>query len=157
MTDNDSKSDTTRLADLWDLDPSSQQLWQPDELGAILHHQLAAPLVGAAASCSSDTSGVPASAGELLHHPNPPLAMLIQLKDFAKSNLERHDPSIPSNVAKVLYCAAIAAALVKCHERITQLSPQELQNTLAWASAQPWLESRLRRLLNAAIRILREA
>lgn len=140
-----------------------QRVWREEELGAILAHELATPPwleLGELKLAAVAIDGAPgpaslglrlASLGDLLHHPRPPLEMLIRLKDFAKT--QRHSPSshLPEPVAAVLYALATAAALVRHDHRITSLDNPALAKHLQWALDRPWLDSASSALLKAAL------
>ncbi|WP_428937016.1 hypothetical protein [Fontivita pretiosa] len=155
-------ADSRRLASIVDLDPSADRVWHPEELGAILRHQLAVPiqfdLAGLAPGAAKKLATLSAASGlllqslaDLLAHPAPPVELLVMLKDFAKANAAHRDSALPSDVAKVVYLLTIAAALVRCGQRITSVSDAELAAGLTWASNQHWLEPRERSLLSQAL------
>jgi hypothetical protein len=123
--------------------------WSHADLGAVLRHQLSAPLLvdlrrlphwpGAEAGPSGNF-------GELLAHPCPPLELLRLTKEFAKAADQQEDRPLPVEVATMLYYAAIVAALVGCGERISRLSDDELRQGVAWALAQPFIAPQVRPL-----------
>src|SRR5690349_11563299 len=82
------------LSSLMDIDADEPYPWRPDELAAILRHQMNAPVqvdletlgndAGAKLQTLAEARGLLLkSFGELLHHPNPPLQLLEMVKDFA--------------------------------------------------------------------------
>ena len=84
-------TDDNSLARLMDLGRRKEALWSPQELGAILRHQLAAPLefdLGAAgdAALADRIAGFVGiqppirTFGELLFHPCPPVELLELVK-----------------------------------------------------------------------------
>ena len=158
-------TDPRELATLLDLAPDTDRLWGDGELGAILRHQLTAPLQvdlinlerGLALKVRNlaESQGlVLKSFGDLLAHPNPPVELLKITKDFAKAcRLSPHSP-LPREIAAVLYFASIAAALVRCRRRITGLGDAALADGLRWMLARPWLDAPLRSLAEDGLRLL---
>jgi hypothetical protein len=154
-----------QLATLFDLAPDDEHLWRDDELGAILRHQLTAPLQvdlinlerGLALKVRNlaEAQGLTLkSFGDLLAHPNPPVDLLRITKDFAKAcRLSPHSP-VPHEVASVLYFASIAAALVRCRRRITGLPNDTLVEGLHWVLARPWLDAPTRSLVEESLQLL---
>lgn len=138
--------------------------WRPEELGAILRHQLAAPIEfdlgavprGAARRIRSAATAknlLVRSFSDLLLHPRPPIELLRLTKDFAKANRHQPDSPIPAEIATLLYFASVAAALVRLRERITELDDAALAAGFAWCREQPWMEAGLGALFNDALRI----
>jgi hypothetical protein len=137
-------------------------VWDPSELGAVLQHQLAAPVEFApleppappAEPAKSSPPPAPAAAppgirsfGELLCHPRPPLPLLVQLKEFAKVNRGHPQSALPEPLCAVLYFAAIAAARVRLGADITKMDRADLQAGLQWCLHLDWLDSATRELL----------
>ena len=160
------ETDRRQLATLLDVSSEDDgRLWRDDELGAILRHQLSAPLYVDLINCErglalkvrnlAESLGLTLkSFGDLLAHPNPPLELLKITKDFAKaSRLSPHSP-MPREIASVLYFASIAAALVRCGRRITSLSDEALSDGLRWVLGRRWLEEPTRNLTAEALRLL---
>lgn len=162
------------LAALLDVGGRDPNFWMPGELKDVLRHQLRAPLLfdlktvdregGAVDGWKSGSSPAgragrsdrvstadppPASFGDLLHHPRPPLELLRLTKEFAKASDSRSDNPLPPEVATVLYYAAILVALVRHGRRITALSDSQLLDGLDWVLQQPWLDGRTRDLFAA--------
>src|SRR4051812_49312419 len=112
------------LATLLDVGGRDPNFWMPEELKDVLRHQLQAPLlfdlktvdreVRAAADGPASLPGwkrptperapevaPPASFGDLLQHPRPPLELLRLTKEFAKASDSRSDNPLPPEVATV--------------------------------------------------------
>ncbi len=85
--------------------------------------------------------------GELLADPRPPLGLLQATKRFAKSHREHGSSLLPPQVATVLYYASIAAALVRCERRISDLSDAKLREGFDWCIARDWVGDGIRELL----------
>ena len=135
-------------------------LWEPEELAAILKHQLTAPI---AFDLSYAAEGPPPRVdvispsegpsietfSELFHHPRPPVGLLEQIKQFAKSCRNRANSPLPDEIASVLYTLSIIVAMTKCGRRITKSDDQTLRYGVDWALDQTWLDEPTRGLLEA--------
>jgi len=163
-----SKSPTKSLAAFLAAGQERAHLWQPEELGAIFRHQMSAPmlvdLAGLDPAAAARLKMLSHAQGLLLKsfldlflHPVPPIELLTLSKDFAKSNMEQPDSSLPNEVAAVLYYVSIAAALVRLGRRISQLRDAELKRGLEWAKGKAWVEPRLQHLLEEALQKLAQA
>ena len=164
-----SKIKARALTPMMDLEGGEEPgLWQPEELGAILRHQMAAPLefdfsyLGAERPASLDalagTDGPPVRTfGDLLCHPRPPIELLESTKEFAKRCRSRPDAPLPDEIATILYILSIVAALTRCARRITKLDAAGLRYSLDWALAQPWLDPATRDLLREGYQALQSA
>jgi hypothetical protein len=150
-----------RLSLLVDSTADDQELWRPEEFGAIFRHQLTAPLrtelAGLAPGLEEMLAGLRTPAGrpvttigDLLRHPAPPVALLGLVKDFAKASRRPGRGQVPPDVATLLYYLAIGVALFRCGCRLTRLSDPVLREGLRWAGAQPWADEATRDLLGRA-------
>ena len=145
-----------QLAHMLSCDTRTEHPWNPDELAAILRHQLSlSPEIDLYEDDQSGKSpaddATPATVRfadywELLTDSSPPLPMLRRMKKLAKSAVRHPDSPLPEEVATTLYFAAIAAALVHCQRRISRLNDDGLQWGFQWALDQPWLDDNLRSL-----------
>jgi hypothetical protein len=134
-----------KLAEM--LDSEHPGAWPGEEAGAILRHQLGAPLL-------ADLSAVPGAetmrlreliAGQggadtflaQLTSSRASVELLTAIKQFARHH--RDDPASPLKGAPAthLYYAAIAAAMVFCEARITQLSDEQLREGFEWSLKDP--------------------
>ena len=163
MKDDDAyDSDPQSLTQMMNLDAGDQKLWGPEELGAILEHQLSAPLEcdlsrldkGFAQRLKGlNSPGDPPlrSFGDLLRHPSPPVEFLELTKQFAKAC--RNDPhgSVPGEIATILYFSNIVVAMTKCGRRITKMDDRSLEYSLNWALRQPWLDESTRGILREGL------
>jgi hypothetical protein len=144
------ESDPKSLACLIGDDDIGERIWRPDELAAILRHQLTTPLhvdmagLNGAAGPLKELAGarelVLKSFGDLLQHPKPPVALLKLMKDFAKACRLSPDSTVPREISSVIYFASIIAAMTRCSRRITRLDNTALLKAAHWALKQPWLE-----------------
>ncbi|MHC4177760.1 MAG: hypothetical protein ACYSWU_09640 [Planctomycetota bacterium] len=163
MNDQDTyESDPQSLTEMLDLEAGEQKLWAPEELGAILEHQLAAPLECDLAKLDSQLTmrlralnSVSDTAiktfGDLLHHPSPPLRFLEVTKQFAKACRNHPHSPLPDEVATVLYFLSIVVAITKCSGRITKMDDRSLEYSLNWALRQPWLDQATRGILQEGL------
>ena len=156
-------SDPQSLTQMMNLDAGDQKLWGPEELGAILEHQLAAPLVCDLGSLDkglvrrlkefNSAGGTPLTSFEdLLHHPSPPVEFLELTKRFAKLCRSDHHVPLPGEIATVLYFLSIVVAMTRCGRRITKMDDRSLQYSLSWAIRQPWLDDSSRRIIEEGLR-----
>lgn len=158
-------TDRRQLATLLDLSPDAERLWRDEELGALLRHQMTAPMQvdlinlerGLALKVRNlaEAQGLTLkSFGDLLAHPNPPVELLKITKDFAKAcRLSPRSP-VPHEIASVLYFASIAAALVRCRRRITGLTNDALAEGFRWVLSRPWLDAPTRALTEESLLFL---
>jgi hypothetical protein len=138
-----------------------QELWRPEEFGAIFRHQLTAPLCADLADLAPrlgeelaglrTPDGRPVvTFGDLLRHPAPPVALLERVKEFAKASRQPDRRQVPAEVATLLYYLAIGVALCRCGQRLTRLDDAALREGFRWATAQPWADEATRDLLGRA-------
>lgn len=158
-------ADPKHLASLFELSPDSGRLWRDEELGAILRHQMTAPMQvdlinlerGLALKVRNlaDSLGLTLkSFGDLLAHPNPPVELLKITKDFAKACRLSPHSTMPHEIASVLYFTSIAAALVRCRRRITSLKNEALAEGFRWVLSRPWLDDPTRTLIKEGLLLL---
>jgi len=152
-------SEPERVARFFDLDARPRRLWRSEELGAILRHQLAAPVFfdlerfepeKAARLQATLAGGVSGgeirSYADLFHLWRPPLELLRLTKDFAKSHLNHPDATLPREVATVLYYASILVARLRCGESLSRLNEEALLKGVLWVLAQSWVDAETRAL-----------
>ena len=127
--------------------------WGARDLGDILGHQLQMPLPFAAVANeapATDARGPHAAAAitfeGLLTNPEPPLELLRLTKEYAKTADQPPEGGVPPEVATVLYYAAIAAAVLRCGERISRVDDPTLRDGITWALRQQWVGEPLRSL-----------
>lgn len=151
-----------RISEILQLGLSVGEPYRPEELRAFLEHELASPLAFDLGSLAPEASAqlralctadgmLLKSFGDLLQHPAPPVRALELAKDFAKTCSASPHGAIPQPVARVLYYACIAAALLRGERGITKLPDEELARGLAWVLAQPWLTEATRALVEKAL------
>ena len=161
------EGDPQRLAGLMSADdPEATGVWAPEELRAVYKHQMSAAVEFDLGSI--DPARVPRlrtlcaaehllvrSFNDLLNHPHPPLELLRLTKDFAKANSTNARSPIPREVSTVLYFGCIAAAIVRCHRKISHLPDAELCKGLAWVESLPWVDDAPKSLCRECAAIVR--
>ncbi len=152
MEDRDAyQNDARFLAELMASSGGEGGVWKPQELAAILRHQLDAPLAFDFDSLESGLGRLveDISRGEdppirtfrdLLHHPRPPVKLLDLTKRFAKACAGRPDGALPEEIAIILYTLSIVVGMTRCGCRITELDDRQVRRRLDWALAQSWLD-----------------
>jgi hypothetical protein len=156
------EADPERLAELFARDPSRTAVWRPEELGAVLRHQMASAIQVDLVSLTdvqaqrvrllADAEGLLLkSYSDLLRHPVPPLDLLEIIKDYAKVASATPNGALPPAVARVLYFACIAAALVRRGTRLSSLAPADLREGFAWVLEQDWVDPFLKELCGQAL------
>lgn len=149
---------TRQMAELLKLNDQSAPAWPPEELGALLRHQLEAPLAfdlaamadGGEKTVHAMTATVtlgqpPRTFADALFTPAAPLELLALMKDFFRA--ARGEGALPPEVATLLYYATIAAAWLHHRRRITELDEPAIQKGIDWSLAQTWLDPRIKKLL----------
>ncbi|MCY2952415.1 MAG: hypothetical protein NTU53_10605 [Planctomycetota bacterium] len=161
------KQDIKGLAEMLRVGTEESHFWTADELAVLLRHRLEMPAdfdleqLGPALAaqirrgCASKSRPI-GSFGDLLFHPRPPVELLIMLRDYAAACYVHPDSPIPHAVAAVLYFASIAAALVRCEQRIAQVSKKVLRCNLSLLKKQPWVDTRIKSLLQQGMGQLRQ-
>ena len=141
-----------QLDGILELVEGSQSLWREMDLRELLQAQLDLPLPPDRARRSAHGQFTTASETirNLLSRTGTPLELLIAIKELAKSWL-REPAAFPREIAEILYLAAIAAAALHCHKRITSLSRVSMRARLSWALAQQWLDGDLRSLFRRGL------
>ena len=161
-------SDPALLAKLMETDASTGPGWEPGDFGAMLRHQLTAPVpfelgvqapaVAARLKARAEAQGLLLkNLDDLFHHPNPPIELLEMTKDFAKAISAHPNASIPPEVAAVLYYASIVVAELRCGRRITMLSDALLIDGLKFVLSNDWLDERTRAILQEGVDFLQRS
>lgn len=141
-----------QLAKLISIDGSSPLSWTEDDLRASLTELLDSKLGEILRNAAPPGSGAETSLTVLdfLSQPHPSLPSLNGLKAFAKAAQSGRDVAFSRDVGIVLYYAAIIAAQNRLHQRLTQLSDEELQVGIEWMLSRTWLDERLKPLVRTA-------
>lgn len=153
-------TDSLHLAKLMELDADNRGLWRPEELGAILRHQLDSPLVADLRLdevVETEVGGKPPERAslqtfsELFHNPQPPIHLLRLTKEFGKKNRSNPNSALPHEIATVLYFVSIFIALLRCGERITSLDNASLRRGAEWIIAQNWVDEATRSIVRESL------
>lgn len=137
------------------LNMESIAVWDHADAVGALRHQLAAQLlpdlvlleVGATACArlrqladEYSRSGVDTFGGQLLA-PAPAAEVLLAIKEYARALAHDRNSPLAGAPAAILYYAAIAAAKLRLHMKITHLPDGELADGYTWALAQEGAEA----------------
>lgn len=172
---NQNESDTwdpSALAKMISLDPDTPApsadrrrgggAWSSDDLRVILRHQLATRLESDLGDLSAELDEQSPAARSmtfagLLDQPHPSLGLLRRAKLFAKACKLDADGPLPEEVATVLYFALIAAALLRCNERISRLDDVALAAAMHWVLAKDWVDESIHALMRQALAVVESA
>jgi hypothetical protein len=125
-----------------------------EERGDLLHDILrcslplrAGPREGlrtaATTSCQSLRSVVGPPIGELLQDPGTSVAVLKEIKQYAKARGSQAASEREKDVFLAVYFAAIATAMVSHGERITEHTDEDLTRSLSFFAKAPWMQTDL--------------
>lgn len=159
---NINKTDPKDLARIMSVSSADERLWRPEEMGALLQHQLVSPLESELRSVHTNllkefqrkTQGAdkpPRNCRELFLAKQPDPDVLRITKDFAKLCRQSDTNPVPEQIPTVIYFTSIAMAEVKCSARITSLPNSRIRSGLQWTIAQEWISPELRDLLQEAL------
>lgn len=163
------RADPATLAGLMDVAAEQGDPWRPEELGAILQHQLDSsvefelgmfePALGPAVVGLLQAAAAPPirTFRELFCHHQPPKELLNHTRQFAKSCRQAGSYNLPPEIATIMYVTSITVARLRLGERLTSLDDAGLSHSLRWALAQPWLDGEVRRLLAEGLGIVGSA
>ena len=152
-------------AELLALGLKADDEWTPGELEAALDEQISVPMeFELAALRQADANALRARAAahglvlknlhDLFQHHKPPKELLVMAKDYFKANIDRPQPGLPADVARVLYYLTIAVAWLRLHERISTLSDAQILSALDWVRQQRWVGDELLALTAATTKDL---
>jgi hypothetical protein len=130
------------LSELIAFDAQGRAIWPARELAAKLEEPLTK--LGGESVGSQEIR----TARELLEHPGPPVELLWAVKELSK---RRPRDVFPPEIALLLYYGCIAAAMVRCGQRITKLPDDDLRNGFTWAIKEEWVPERVCDLFRQAL------
>jgi len=136
---------------LAEADAQLSRLWQEQVEAPIRFESkfLTAAMTSKLVDLAARGAPIPDRFSVLFTQADPPIEMLEYAKRLAKG--VRHRPDSPAEkAATVLYYCAIAAALVRCGRRITELDDKALAFGINWVLEQNWIDIPTRRLFNDA-------
>ena len=158
------KSGSTRLLSLINLDETTPDPWNPDDIAAMVRHQFMAPLdFDLSAVEETKTEGTAprqtltqaATAHirtfeDLLFHAEPPLELLRLSKEFFKSRTQSQRKDSPEwQVAYLFYLLSILVGRRR-DPRISGLTRAELLRATEWALSRVRVDRKTRKLLAQA-------
>ncbi|HMF15511.1 MAG TPA: hypothetical protein VKE94_24525 [Gemmataceae bacterium] len=163
MTEPDLQGTDPRiLARFLDVEDAPRRLWSPEELGAILRHQL-----DSSVQLDLETLGAPLAsrlqALPVAHQPgrltfrdlfqlaDPALELLNLVKLFAKASRVRGESVLPAEIATVIYLTSIVLARLRRERRITEQSDESLLYGIQWVIDQPWVDEKTHALFREAL------
>ena len=153
----------TRLLDLALGPPDLSEPGNEDEeRGDLLHDILRCSLplragsceglsAAAMTSCQGLSSVVGPPIGELLPDQGTSVAVLKEIKQYAKARGSQATSEREKDVFLAIYCAAIAAALTYYGERITEHLDRDVTRFFAHYASAGWIPSNLRELFQRAV------
>jgi len=147
------------------LDDGATDLWSPEEMQAMWHHQLSAPVdmdlatvVSVRATILRNSPQLASFQGktfsDLFTHPKTPIELLELTKEFAKQTLKDSEEAQLKEVASALYYASYAAGVVHHGKIIGSMKENELTPGFNWALKQTWLDGQTKKLIAEAARQL---
>jgi hypothetical protein len=83
------------------------------------------------------------------------VGLLKRLKLLAKQLRHRPDHSIPEVFSQLLYTLTSVLGVVRCEVDLHTISEAELAGNIRWFLRQPWLDDRVRPLLETGLEMLR--
>ena len=154
------KTEPSVLARMLALDMSSKHDWHHAELGSIYQHQLDSSLEFDLVNFAPDSKTAVHQRGtfrDLFRNPHPPLDILKLVKEFAKANRDNPESCLPAEISTAIYFAAIALAMTRCGERITELDDDKLRRGIEWVVAQTWIDESTRSRCRDALGLIGSA
>ena len=160
LSSNRLEPDPRSVSTLLNFEDLHRHQWKPGELADMLRHQLNAPLQMGVGTLSAEVAhqlrknpqlNPLMTLSELLALENPPVELLKLVKRFAK--ICKSDPGnpLPPELVMLLYYAAIAAAIVRLNQRISELQDGQLRRGLRFLAGQAWVAGEVRTLLAEAL------
>lgn len=158
-------TDSQRLEGLVREQLGTGKVFAAHEVGAILRHQLAAPVafdLGALEVVEAqrvrlitDAQGLLLrSFADLFGHAHPPLKLLELTKQFAKAHMSDPQSPLPQDVARVLYILSILTARRKCQAVITTQDDASIRAHARDILGQAWLDEATRAMLQEGLTAL---
>jgi hypothetical protein len=161
-TDIVSSSTPEQVAKLLQLDQTTPEPWSPEDLPAMVRHQMSAPLefdLGSVKLSQLEQktitelltgaagSGVK-TFGDLLRSDKPPLELLKLSQKFFKQNVTSTSKGSPEQkVAYLFYLLSIVAARIRLGVKTSKLSDKELLKGIQSIVSRSWINDQVRELL----------
>lgn len=150
------KIEPARLDSLMDVMGRKDPIWEQSELGEVLKHQMAAPLLveERAFAGAEESKGNPApTLASLISVPNPPIALLEKVMRVAAVRERRPGHLVPQEISTILRFACIATARVRCGQMIGDVDEEVLRKRLLELLKIPWLVPELRDLFEQTLQV----
>jgi DNA-directed RNA polymerase specialized sigma24 family protein len=97
------------------------------------------------------------SIDRLLRHPNPPLDLLIELKNLSRRAIKSEISTIPTQIALAWLFLSIGLALIRCGQKISKVPEDELRRGFQRILEYSWLDEDSRTLFQEALGRLERA
>jgi hypothetical protein len=131
-------SEITLVANLFHLDADQDSVWEPLDLERLLRDLLNVPLAEALRGFSQvGTQSTTLAA--VFTEPDTSLELLTAIKERSRRSTRAPEPPLPSDIASLLYFAAIAAAHLRHDQWISKLDPTLLRQGIEMLLAKSWL------------------
>ena len=158
------KSSAAQLSQIMDLETAGQEVWDEQDLPAMLRHQFSAPLefdlnsmkLPAREAQRRDRTLTGAATDrmrsfeDLLFHQAPPLELLQLAKEFFKWRTQAAKRGSPAwKIAYLFYLLSVLAA-GKHASGLSTLGPKDLRKGADWALGQGWLDQPTKRWIVSA-------
>ena len=98
---------------------------------------------------STQLANATSSVADLLTE-EPIRSDLVAFKQYAKQQTTEDQPVWPDKVARLLYYASVAQGLRWFQDPLGNLSPEQIEKGLKWCLGLPWLDKRLKAVVEAA-------
>jgi hypothetical protein len=151
-----------QISKLLQLDQATPEQWRPEDLRAMVRHQMSAPLefdlgtvklsqldqkTGAESLTDAARSDIK-SFGDLLQSDRPPLELLKLSQKFFKQNVAASSKgSMEQKIAYLFYLLSIVAARTRLEVKTSKLSDKELLNGIQSMVNGTWIDDQVRELL----------
>jgi hypothetical protein len=132
--------------------PPHEPFWTPDQLNAaareLLSQQLSQVLSQSIAK-PGDNESTSATLGEFLQSRPRPLAVLSQLKDWAKQEFTSGEAGFPPAVISAVYFTVLLSSKADHDHRLSRLTDDAMQISIDALTESEWLPEELRVTLSA--------
>src|SRR6266536_2452639 len=159
------RSTPEQVSKLMRLDETASEPWRPEDLRAMVRHQLSAPVEFDVRSLrlsqpeqgilNSSLREAPRSGirtfVDLFYSPHPPVELLRLSQKFFKEQLTRHPTVSPEHkIAYLFYLLSIVVARNRTGVKISKLTDQQLHQSVKAMADKPWVDEQVRKLLTEA-------
>jgi hypothetical protein len=157
-----STSTPGQLSKLLRLSPKTSESWQPEDLRAMVLHQMSALLAFDLGSLKLSPPGQTTASesleaaarsdiktfADLFQSPHPPIELLRLSHKFFKEQVTGHRQDSPEHkIACLFYILSIFVARLRLEVKISRLTDEELLRSVNSMIDRPWVDERVRGLL----------